>query len=70
MEVREELGGVSEASRNEQEWPRPASWAAGAKRFILDLMSLDDEAPLPGELPLLTAALDVLVVLFRIGERP
>ena len=37
---------------------------------MLDRIVLDDEAPLPGELPLLTAALDVLVVLFRIGERP
>lgn len=35
---------------------------------MLDRIVLDDEAPLPGEMPLLTAALDVLVVLFRIGE--
>ena len=37
---------------------------------MLDRIVLDDEAPLPSELPLLTAALDLLVVLFRIGERP
>ena len=38
-------------------------------RFVLHRLRLDDEAPLPGELPLLQAALDVLVVLFRDGER-
>jgi hypothetical protein len=43
---------------------------AGRTVAMLDRIVLDDEAPLPGELPLLTAALDVLVVLFRIGERP
>ena len=43
---------------------------AGRTVATLDRIVLDDEAPLPGELPLLTAALDVLVVLFRIGERP
>ncbi len=37
---------------------------------MLDRIVLDDEAPLPGELQLLAAALDVLVVLFKIGERP
>ena len=42
---------------------------AGRTVAMLDRIVLDDEAPLPGELLLLTAALDVLVVLFRIGER-
>lgn len=41
---------------------------AGRTVAMLDRIVLDDEAPLPGELPLLRAALDVLVVLFRIGE--
>ncbi len=36
---------------------------------VLDRIVLDDEPPLPGELPALRAALDVLVVLFRIGDR-
>ena len=43
---------------------------AGRTVAMLDRIVLDDEAPLPGELPLLVAALDVLVMLFRIGERP
>ena len=36
---------------------------------MLDRIVLDDGAPLPGKLQLLAAALDVLVVLFRDGER-
>ena len=43
---------------------------AGRTVAMLDRIVLDDEAPLPGDLPFLTAALDVLVVLFRIGQRP
>ena len=42
---------------------------AGRTVAMLDRVVLDDEPPLPGELPLLRAALDTLVVLFRIGER-
>ncbi len=42
---------------------------AGRTVAMLDRIVLDDEPPLPGELPLLRAALDVLVVLFRIGDR-
>ncbi|WP_165361526.1 hypothetical protein [Lichenibacterium ramalinae] len=50
--------------------PPSGTTLAWAELFVIDRIVLNDEAPLPGELPLLVAALDVLVVLFRIGERP
>ena len=42
----------------------------GRTAAMLDRIVPDDGAPRPGETPLLVAALEVLVVLFRIGERP
>ncbi len=41
---------------------------AGRTVAMLDRIVFVDEAALPGELLLLAAALDVLVMLFRVGE--
>ena len=51
------MGGVSDPSRSKQEWPRRASWAAGAERLALDRLCLDDDASLSSEVERVRAAL-------------